>query len=426
MPGLDAALFESPALGELSKELAPSSSRPLEVLLPRLLPLHPGAKRPYHVGEKGFRWVHGDFANRAVGSFELRRWADRYPGCSWAIRTGALPGMSGLPLVAFDVDDLDHPDAPQVPLGAWVQLTPRGLHALVHVPHDVKTKKFGWGEIKGHNSYVVATGPGYQAAADFGASELGALSKADVEALGLEPVEAPGRRKGRRRAARPPVARPPLGQPEEPPDRLRNLVWRRPLYERQASLGRHGEQLAGRGDFVFYALLVAAGSNKELRSNVERLAGLAAWYNEGLAEPMDAARVHNIGTRVAGYSGRWEEHTAKFTKRQRSNAYRSHASRRRKAGHKERNRRIVVGRANGVTCSELARKHKLSERQVNRIVAAAPPRERAIIWQRKAPSPMPPPRRPHQLVWMPQEIDPGAGDNDGRDPPAGGIRDGET
>lgn len=418
MSGLDASIYDNPVLADLSKELAPATTRPLEVLLPRLLPLHPSGKRPFYEGaeEKGFKWVHGDFGNRAVGSFELRQWVERYPGCAWAVRTGEIPGGSGDPIGVIDIDDLGHPDVPQMPLGAWVRLTPNGMHIYIRLPHDVRTKVFEWGSFRGHNSYVQVS-PERRAAADFGMVELGMLSEAMIEEFGLEPVEARRRIVTRERRRRPPGPPPPQvpQRPEDLPSELRNLVWRRPLTEGQVSVGRHGEVLGGRDDFLLYVLNVAAGHNRDLRGDRARLSGLAADYNDGLGEPLDSRQVQEKAARVATYSARWDEegHTEAFKKRQRRKAYLSHEKRRQNGDHKRRNSRIVAGRARGISCRELARRHKLTERRVYQILAAAPAQ---VVWTRRPHKPMRRPRRPQQMVWRPAELEEPSGDG-GRDPP---------
>lgn len=413
---MDAAIYDHPVLAALAKELAPSSSWPLELLLPRLLPLNPGTKRPY-TGEAGFRWIHGPFNNRRATVATLLDWVKRYPGCDWAVRTGKLSDGDDC-LLVIDVDKPGHPGVPEPPDLAWVRQTPNGHHIYARTAFEVRSKtkeSLDWGELKGWHSYVQVS-PDRPAAADFGVKELGMLPASLVRELGLEPVDARKLVKTRRRTDQANAPAVPLGEPpKELGGPLRHIVPRRALREREESPWWHGRVVVGRNSYLFNALMKNAGHNVGLRGDVERQGGMGRWYNEPFTPGLDSQHVRGVANTVTDYSSRWEEegHTPEFIRRQRRKAYLSHEKRRQNGKHEERNERIRSGRDRGVPVVELARQEKLSVRHIYRILA---PRD----WT--APPPPPVRRAPAE----PELSEGGEGGHEGRDPPAGRRRGGNS
>ena len=118
-----------------------------EQLWPRLIPLHPGAKRPYRLREGGFRW--GELGPATEGL--LVHWTSRLPQADWGLRTGLIEGVDGNLLVV----DVDKPEiAPSPPAVEWDRHflvgTTRGYHAYGSGDPEleVRGKRHDWGELK--------------------------------------------------------------------------------------------------------------------------------------------------------------------------------------------------------------------------------------------------------------------------------------
>ena len=308
--------------------------------LPRLMPIRPSDKRPYEVSEGGFR--HG-LLGQTDGAM-IERWASRFRGCGWAVRTGAIEGLNQSPLIVLDVDDVDAApdwvhDRKAFP---WRVSTRRGVHLYSWTGEPLRTRHLPWGDVLATRSYAVSwqSNRSYTPAPGFGLGQI-PLWPASILA-DLDRTDAS--------------------------DTPQQVVPRPSGSGRRLTPSRADIPIGGRNDGLFRRLLLQAGRDRGVRGDVARLTGQARWINEGLTAPLPDREVTKVAASVAGYSAGWERSTAAYRERQRARGQRSGEARRARTG--DRDASIVAMRAAGLSVSAIARQVGVTTRTVYRIIKA--------------------------------------------------------
>ena len=297
-------------------------------------PLVSVSKTPYPVREGGERWGTLGPSDGAM----IERWASRFRGCGWALRTGAIDGLWPH-LVVVDVDDIDAaPDwIHDLDAFPWSVQTRRGLHLYSWTGEPLRSRRLALGEIKAERAYVVGWQPGgaYQPAEGFGVAQpplfparvLSDLLRTD------SPPDTPDQLVSPR--------------PNRPQTRL-DASRRRPVPS-PVSILPIGRRNVG----LFRRLLVAAGRDYDLRGDKARMLGVAKWYNQRLETPLPDGEVVKLARSAVTYSEDWETSTDAFSERQRIRGQRSGASRRAQAA--DRDAQIRRMKAQGRSVTEIAR-----------------------------------------------------------------------
>ena len=265
--------------------------------LPRLMPLRPSDKRPYKVREGGFR--HG-LLGPTDGAM-IERWASRFRGCGWAVRTGAIEGLNQSPLIVLDVDDVDAaPDwVHDLEAFPWRVSTRRGVHLYSWTGEPLRTRHLPWGDVLATRSYAVSwqSDRSYTPAPGFGlgqiplwpASILADLDRTDASDTPQQVIPRPD----------PPQDAPSASGRRRTPSRVSLPV---------------GHRNAG----LFDRLLVQAGRDADIRGDTARLTGLARWHNAALAAPLPDSEVVKLAGSVSTYSASWGASTDAYRERQRA------------------------------------------------------------------------------------------------------------
>lgn len=294
----------------------------------RLLPIQPHDKVPFKVVDGGPR-----FKGRGpVSHAQVDRWNDRLGPCNWAVRTGDLG--DGRDLTVLDVD---RPYLfPEDLWSTWAVATARGYH--LYGGGATRCGVRPWGEIKGAGGFVLApgsthhTGAIYEALPGFGHGDQLPLFPADV--LDDSP-------------------------PESRPEAGRTVAV-------SSTQTRNDVPVGVRNLTVFRAVLRAAGHERDLRGDGNRLAALARWHGEVLTQSLPGRELDAIGRSVARMSAAWSEPTDRFRAAQ---ARRGKASgKARRSAVADRNKSIRAGHAVGFSRAELARWHKCSVWTVGRVL----------------------------------------------------------
>ena len=317
--------------------------------LPRLMPIRPSDKRPYPVSEGGFLWKSLGPADGAM----IERWASRFKGCGWAVRTGLLDGLAQAALTVVDVDDLDGaPDwTHDLDLFPWRVRTPRGgVHLYSWAGEPLRSGPLDYGDVKSTGGLVVGwqSDRSYRPEPGFGEGQLPLLAASVLSDL--------------LRTETPPVA---VEAVKPRPDRqLTGPSGSR----RRLTPSRVDIPIGGRNDGLFRRLLLQAGRDRGVRGDVARLTGQARWINEGLAAPLPDAEVVKLASSVTAYSASWETSTAAYQERQRARQRIGVENRRQR--NADRDAGIVAMREAGLSVSAIARQVGVTTRTVYRIIKA--------------------------------------------------------
>ena len=313
--------------------------------LPRLMPIRPSDKRPYPVSEGGFLWKSLGPTDPAM----FERWASRFKGCGWAVRTGLLDGLTQAALTVVDVDDLDlAPDwTHDLDLFPWRILTPRGgVHLYSWAGEPLRSGPLDYGDVKSTGGLVVGwqSDRSYRAEPGFGegqlpllpASVLSDLLRTESTPVAVEAVK--------------PRPDPPQDAPSGSRRRLTPARVALPIGRRNAGL--------------FDRLCVLAGRDADLRGNTARLTGLARWHNAALAAPLPDSEVVKLAGSVSTYSASWGASTDAYRERQRARQRIGVENRRQR--NADRDAQIVTMRASGASVSTIAKTLAVSPSTVQR------------------------------------------------------------
>ena len=319
----------------------------------RTIPLVPNGKRPFtkdddvpRRGDHTSTLRDGGFRFKGMPGIDdstILEWMERFPGCTWALRTGFVSDTDNLSLVTVDVDYPERLPDQLYDLFYYSPRftrihTPRGIHLYGWSRRTIRSMPTTWGDLKGQGNYVKA----YPAETPI---QLSLWPDSVLDEIGAKEATPDPHRNAKHPRRRGDQVRP---APSTTNDNTHPYAY-------------DGE----RNNKTFWPLMKEAGRRPALRGQTDQLVDILTDWNDRCVPPETDQRIQALAERVSLYSANWTEHKPEFIEPRRKGGINSGISRRNSV--QERNEALIEAYNAGAPYKQLEAVFGLSERQIRRI-----------------------------------------------------------